>query len=162
MKCYVIENKIFKDHRGTYRKLYGKDTMPEGLNLEFVEVDVSFSWEGALRGIHSDNKAWKLVSCIKGTMFLVIVDCDKSSKTFGEFESFHLTDRDERSVLVPPNHGVAHLALTQFVMFHYLQSEPYDINRQTTYKWDDPKFAIPWPVNEPLLSERDRGAKLCE
>jgi dTDP-4-dehydrorhamnose 3,5-epimerase len=152
----LIKPKIFEDFRGQYVESYNEDLYVEsGINVKFVEDDFSMSSKDVLRGIHCDSEAYKLVSCLHGKFYLVIVNCDKDSKEFGKWQSFDLSDANRMQVLVPPKHGVAHLILSDKAIFNYKQSRYYDPDRQTTYIWNDPKFKIWWPVKNPLVSQRD-------
>jgi len=153
----LVKPDVFEDHRGEYVATYDVDLYRKhGIKVHFVEDDISVSSMNVLRGIHCDNKSWKLVSCMLGRFYLVIVDCDRKRKTFGKWQSFLLSERNRNQVLVPPMHGVAHLALTDKIIFHYKQSENYDPARQLTFKWDDPELKIWWPTRTPVLSQRDQ------
>lgn len=152
----LIKLDVFKDHRGEYVETYDEDLYREnGIDVKFVEDDISISRKGVLRGIHSDSEAWKLVSCLWGKFYLVIVNCDSDSKDFGKWQHFTLSDSNRQQVLAPPKHGVAHLVLSDKTIFHYKQSAHYDPSRQSTYQWNDPRFNIPWPIKKPILSKRD-------
>ena len=152
----LIKPEVFKDHRGEYVELYNEDLYAKsGIGVKFVQDDISVSIKNVLRGIHGDIMTWKLVSCLLGQFYLVIINCDKSSGEFGKWESFSLSDKTKHQVLVPPNFGVAHLALTDKIIFHYKQSTYYDPSSQFTYKWNDPIFNICWPIKDPILSKRD-------
>jgi dTDP-4-dehydrorhamnose 3,5-epimerase len=87
---------------------------------------------------------------------VVIVNCNAKSKNFGKWQSFILSDDNRLQILVPPKYGVAHLVLSRKAIFHYKQSEYYEPKRQETYKWNDPKLKIKWPIKNPILSKRDR------
>jgi dTDP-4-dehydrorhamnose 3,5-epimerase len=153
----LIKPKIFEDFRGQYVESYNEDLyLRNGITVKFVEDDFSVSTKNVLRGIHSDSEAWKLVSCLYGKFYLVIVNCDTDSKEFGKWQSFDLSDANRMQVLVPPKHGVAHLILSDKAIFNYKQSKYYDPKRQTTYVWNDQKLKIEWPVKNPILSERDK------
>ncbi len=78
-------------------------------------------------------------------------------KDFGQWQAFILSDQNRYQVLVPPKHGVSFLALTDYITFHYKQSSYYNRAKQFTYKWNDPKFNIWWPIKNPILSQRDGG-----
>lgn len=156
----VIEPDIFEDFRGFYVELYNERFYREqGMPVKFVEDDFSVSAKHVLRGIHCDSQAWKLVSCLHGSFYLVIINCDETSPYFGKWDSFVLSAPARKQVLVPPKHGVAHLVLSDSVIFHYKQSEYYDPKRQVTYHWDEPKFNIWWPIKNPILSQRDEGGR---
>lgn len=153
-----ITPKIFKDFRGEFIETYHKKIYSAaGININFVEDDISISRKNILRGIHVDSKAWKLVSCIFGKIFVVIVDCDEKSKNFGKWQGLELSDKDKKQILVPPKYGCSYLVLSDIAYFSYKQSEYYDPKRQSTYKWDDPRFKIRWPIKKPILSARDKA-----
>ena len=156
----LVKLGVFEDFRGHYVETYNEEEYKkQGIIVKFVQDDISTSFRDVLRGIHGDEETWKLISCLRGRLYLVIVNCDKSSKQFGEWESFVLTDNNHWQVLVPPKFGNAHLALTDKIVFHYKQSTYYNRSKQFTYKWDDPRFNIWWPVKNPILSKRDAGLK---
>ncbi|OGH61941.1 MAG: dTDP-4-dehydrorhamnose 3,5-epimerase [Candidatus Lindowbacteria bacterium RIFCSPLOWO2_12_FULL_62_27] len=147
----------FKDFRGEYVELYNEKVYREaGITVSFIQDDISVSGRNVLRGIHGDHKTWKLVSCLYGEFFMAVVDCRDGSAGFGKWESFTLSEHNRLQVLVPPSFGLAHLVLSDRAIFHYKQSTYYDRASQFTYRWNDPRFAIPWPVQNPILSERDQ------
>lgn len=152
----LIKVDIFEDHRGQYVEIYNEQVyMKSVVGITFVCDDISVSSKNVLRGIHSDNETWKLVSCLEGKIYLVVVNCDVESKDYCEWESFILADSNRTQVLVPPKYGVGHLVLSDKAIFHYKQSAYYDPSRQFTYRYDDPRFNIWWPIGAPILSRRD-------
>lgn len=154
-----ITREVFSDRRGHYIETYDKKEYTEaGIGIDFVQDDISVSKVGVLRGIHGDNETWKLISCPIGAIYLVIVNCNCDSKDFGKWESFKIADEGITQVLVPPKHGVGHLVLSPKTVFSYKQSTYYVPGKQFTYRYDDPRFNIPWPIKEPILSERDTYA----
>jgi len=147
---------IFKDFRGSYVETYNERLYREaGIDVHFVQDDVSISSRNVLRGIHGDAITHKLISCLHGSFYLVVVDCDEKSQNFGKWLSFTLSAEDPLQVLVPPKHGVAHLVTSETAVFSYKQSTYYDRASQFTYRYDDPRFGISWPVSDPILSARD-------
>jgi dTDP-4-dehydrorhamnose 3,5-epimerase len=153
----LIKPSIFADHRGEYVETYNEALYRQkGIDIKFVEDDISVSRKNVLRGIHGDNETWKLVSCLYGRFFLIVVNCQPDSPEFGRWQSFDLSDKNRWQVLVPPGHGNGHLVLSEVAIFHYKQSSYYDPKRQFTYRWDDPRLGIEWPVENPILSERDK------
>ena len=154
----LIKLEVFEDHRGEYLELYNEKLYKsKGIDIDFVEDDISIATRGVIKGIHGDDCTWKLISCLHGKFYLVVINYEEQSKNFGEWESFVLSDRNKHQVLVPPKHGNGHLCLSEKSIFHYKQSSYYDPSRQFTIKWNDPKFKIWWPVNEPIVSMRDEG-----
>lgn len=152
-----ISPNIFKDFRGQFVGTYDEELYKKnGINIRFVEDDISISKKNVLRGIHSDSKAWKLVSCIFGEIYVAIVNCNEESKDFGQWQGFLLSDKDKKQILIPPKYGCSYLVLTKESIFTYKQSEYYDLKRQSTYKWNDSRFKIQWSIKNPILSERDK------
>ena len=152
----LIKPDVFEDHRGEYVETYNKKLYKEsGVDVNFIQDDISVSTKNVLRGIHGDNETWKLVSCLYGKFYLVVVNCDKCSDDYRKWQSFVLSSKNRLQVLVPPKYGNAHLVISDMTIFHYKQSTYYERSRQFTYKWDDPKLNIWWPVKCPILSQRD-------
>ena len=149
---------VFDDFRGTYVELYNKQLYGEvGISVDLIQDDISVSSRNVLRGIHGDASTWKLISCIYGKFYLVVVNWDKSSKQFGQWDSFVLSDSNRKQVLVPPKYGNGHLVLSEQAIFHYKQSTYYNRAGQFTLLWNDPKLNIWWPVKNPIVSMRDDG-----
>jgi len=154
----LVKPDVFEDHRGEYIETYNEKILSEhGIDIKFVQDDISVSTKYVLRGIHGDNETWKLISCLHGKFYLVTVNCDMESKNFGKWQSFVLSDRNRQQVLVPPKYGNAHLVLSDKAIFHYKQSTYYDRSKQFTYKWNDARLNIWWPIKNPILSQRDEG-----
>jgi dTDP-4-dehydrorhamnose 3,5-epimerase len=131
-------------------------------NLNFNHDKVAKSKKNVIRGLHGDNKSWKLITCLYGEIFLVVVDFRKESDTFLKKETFILNDKNKMSVLVPPNFLNGHQVISDNAVFYYKWSydgKYPDVNEQISVKWDDPKLKINWPIKEPILSERDSNSK---
>jgi dTDP-4-dehydrorhamnose 3,5-epimerase len=151
---------VFEDFRGEYVETYNEKVYHEaGIRARFVQDDISVSSRHVLRGIHGDTVTWKLVSCLYGRFYLVVVNCDREADGWGKWESFTLSDFNRLQVLIPPRHGVGHLVMSETAIFHYKQSTYYDRASQFTYRWDDPRFGIFWPIRNPIVSQRDSGGK---
>jgi dTDP-4-dehydrorhamnose 3,5-epimerase len=152
----LIKPDIFEDFRGQYIETYNEELYQKsGIPIKFVQDDISISSKHVLRGLHGDEKTWKLVSCLSGTFYLVVVNCDTTSSDFGKWQSFLLSETNRLQVLIPPKHGNGHLVLSESAIFHYKQSEYYDRAGQFSYKWNDPRLNIWWPIKNPILSRRD-------
>lgn len=147
---------VFEDFRGTYVETYNEQLYKEaGIEIHFIQDDISVSKRNVLRGIHGDDVTWKLVSCLHGEFYLVVVNWDKTSFQFKQWESFTLSDKNHLQVLIPANFGNGHVVLSETAIFHYKQNTYYDRSRQFTIMWNDPELGIKWPVDNPILSERD-------
>jgi len=147
---------VFEDHRGMYVETYNmEDYEKNKIGIKFVRDDISTSGKNVLRGIHYDNKTWKLIQCMYGKIYFVTVDMRKDSKQFLQWQSFILSAENRHQVLVPPGFGNGHLVLSDECIFHYKMSEYYDPDNEIAVKWDDPKINIFWPVKNPVLSKKD-------
>ena len=150
---------VFEDFRGRYVELYNDALYrAAGVDVAFVQDDYSMSSRGVLRGIHGDDRTWKLITCLLGELYMVVLNYDRDAAQFGRWESFVLSEHAPRQVLVPPKFGIGHLVLSERAIFHYKQSTYYDRASQFTVLWNDPRFGITWPIGEPILSQRDRAA----
>lgn len=155
-----IKRKLFKDRRGTFAVMYRrKEYVDAGIKTDFVQENSSSSLKNVLRGLHGDPKTWKLVSCTNGELYLVVLDYNRESLSFGKWESFVLTSDNGLQILIPPMHALGHLVLSDRATFHYKESEYYtDGKNQFTVKWNDSRFKISWPITNPILSDRDGSA----
>jgi dTDP-4-dehydrorhamnose 3,5-epimerase len=149
---------ISEDFRGTYVETYNKKMYREaGIDVGFVQDDISVSSRHVLRGLHGDQETWKLVSCLQGKFYLVVLNWDESSPQWGKWESFVLSDNNRWQVLTPPKFANGHLVLSDQAIFHYKQSTYYNRASQFTVLWNDPRLNIWWPIKDPILSRRDQG-----
>ena len=149
---------VFEDFRGTYVETYNEELYQQaGITVKLVQDDISTSSKHVLRGIHGDSETWKLVSCLHGKFYLVVLNHDKDSKQFGQWESFTLSDVNRLQVLIPPKFGNGHVVLSDTAIFHYKQNTYYNRAGQFTVVWNDPKFKMWWPVKNPIISQRDEG-----
>jgi len=162
-KVLKIELESFEDHRGYYLETYNEKLyMENGIDINFVQDDISVSFQNVLRGIHGDQETWKLVSCFRGEFYLVVVNNDESSNQYKNWESFILSDKNNTQILIPPKFGNGHLVLSKKSIFNYKQSTYYNPKGQFTILWNDPEYGIDWPINNPILSKRDTIGNFVE
>ena len=149
---------VFEDFRGSYVETYNEALYKEaGIAVKFVQDDISVSTRNVLRGIHGDGETWKLISCLFGKFYLVVVNWDNSSSEYKSWQSFVLSDQNRLQVLVPPKFGNGHLVLSDQAIFQYKQNTYYNRAGQFTLLWNDPDLKIWWPEKSPILSQRDEG-----
>ena len=157
----LIKPSIFEDHRGMYVETFNEvDYKQNNINIKFVRDDVSTSSKNVLRGLHYDNKTWKLIHCMYGKIFFVVADMRKDSDHYLKWQSFILTSDNRHQVLVPPGFANGHYVLSDHCIFHYKMSEYYDPENEKGVKWNDPKLGIFWPADHPMLSEKDSNTEL--
>ena len=151
----VYEPDVFTDYRGDLWTLWDGSRF----DLRFNHDKVSTSRRNVLRGIHGDNKSWKLVTCLYGELYFVIVDNRPDSETFGKWDWLILDDRSRKQVLIPPGVGNGFVVLSHKSVFHYKWSyfgEYPDVDQQFTIKWNDSRVNIDWPIQNPILQLRDK------
>ena len=147
----------FKDIRGSYVEIYNKEFYDKKkLKINFIQDDISISKLNVLRGIHGDQKTWKLISSLYGKFQLIVLNNDPKSKEYGKWQSFVLSSKNRVQILVPPRFGNGHLVLSKKAIFHYKQNTQYDRSSQFTIKWNDPRFKFKWKKKKPILSVRDK------
>lgn len=149
---------IFEDFRGSYVELYNEPVYrAAGIEWSFIQDDISASRCHVLRGIHGDERTAKLVTCLHGAFYLVVVNNIAGSPQYRQWEAFTLTEHNRHQVLIPPGFGNGHLVMSEMAIFHYKQSTIYDRASQFTLAWNDPQLGIWWPIDNPILSKRDQG-----
>jgi dTDP-4-dehydrorhamnose 3,5-epimerase len=147
----------FEDFRGDYIETYNKALYHQaGITDDFVQDDSSMSTRHVLRGIHGDMKTVKLVSCLYGKIYLLVVNNDKDSPQFRRWQAFTLSDRNHLQVYIPAKFGNSFLVMSDTALFHYKQTASYDRAGQFTIKWNDPAYGFWWPVAQPITSVRDQ------
>ena len=152
----VIQPEFYEDYRGTNFESYNKKYYDVALDIDFVVDSISTSRKHVLRGIHGDYKTTKLVSCLYGTIYMIVLDLRYESETYNQWQSFTLSDRNKHQLLIPPGCGNAHLVMSDECVFSYKLDQYYDRESQFTVKWNDPSYEFAWPIKNPILSERDR------
>lgn len=157
----IIEPDFFEDHRGILYTDYLSDFTKDVLGLEFNHSKVAVSNRGVLRGIHGDEKSFKLVSCIYGEVFQVAVDLRENSPTYLSHQTFVLNGNVPKLILLPPGIGNSFLVTSPNAVYSYKLSydgKYIDAGDQFTCHWADPKLNIQWPIKDPILSKRDQDA----
>jgi len=153
---FIIQNKSFKDNRGYFRELIRE----EKISKKFPFLVMSFSKKSVIRGLHIQQKKsqGKFISVIKGKIFDVAVDLRKNSKTFGKYYQCTLSEKNGKSVFIPP--GFAH-------GFQALENENYIVYSCTQYRhskseksiqFNDKKLNIKWPIKKKIVSKKDTNA----
>ena len=154
----IIEPKVFGDSRGFFKETFQAERYREaGIEYTFVQDNYSRSQKGVLRGLHYQitKPQGKLVSCLKGAVFDVAIDVDPISATFGQYVGIELTEDNNRQFWVPPGYAHGFCVLTDTADFQYKCTDYYDPSDEGGLIWNDPDVAIDWPIDQPLLSDKD-------
>jgi dTDP-4-dehydrorhamnose 3,5-epimerase len=156
----IYPDTFFKDLRGTYLESFNKKKYEKILKVNFVEDDICVSKKNVARGIHGDNKTWKLISCPYGKCISIIFNCKKNSKNFGKWEKFILDSNKYFQVLIPPGYGNSFVVLSEIAVYHYKQTRYYSGRyNQFTYNLSDPFFKLKLNNFEKfIISNRDQTA----
>jgi dTDP-4-dehydrorhamnose 3,5-epimerase len=159
----IIEPKVFGDERGFFMETWSRKRYQEmGINVDFVQDNLSFSRRGVLRGLHMQNPQpqGKLVYVLQGEVFDVAVDVRRGSPTFGHWHGITLSDENKRQFWVPPGFAHGFCVTSETALFAYKCTELYAPQYEMSIRWDDPTLAINWPVTTPQVAEKDRLAPL--
>ena len=157
----IIEPDVFGDNRGYFMESWNRQRYREaGIDLDFVQDNFSLSRRATLRGLHFQNPVaqGKLVSVLQGEVFDVGVDIRRSSPTFGRWFGMTLSADNKRQFFLPPGFAHGFLVLSDMALFHYKCTDYYSPKDEQGFRWDDPEVGIKWPVENPILSQRDAAA----
>lgn len=162
-KVRIYSPSVYQDERGLFFETYSSEKYQisdeRGQEIIFKEDDISISYHKVLRGLHGDKITWKLIQCLYGEVYFVLVDMNPQSASYLKFESFILNDVNRKQILVPPYFANGYLCNSESCIFSYKQSNTYTgSSNQFTVNWKDPKIGIPWPITNPVLSSRDAHA----
>lgn len=162
----VIQPSIYHEYRGmittTYHSDYYDRLLPandRNEGLKFNHDRYSKSKLNVLRGLHYDDKTWKLISCPHGKLYLVVLDLREKQPNYGKWESFIIGPETGTQVLIPPMFANGHYVMEDNSIFQYKLAYPgeyYDDDKQGTVFWNDKRFNIDWPTDNPILSKRDK------
>ncbi len=153
----VFDADMFRDFRGDIWTTYKKKTFSK--DLDFIHDKYSSSRRDVIRGIHGDYKTWKMVSCLQGELYFVVVDSRPESETYLKWDWMMLDDKTRKQVLLPPGFGNGFCVMSETALFSYklaYEGEYSDVSQQFTLKWDDPRVNIDWPIVNPILQARDK------
>lgn len=160
LDVYILEPKVFGDHRGWFMESWSQRTMEAaGLYYDFVQDNHSYSAKkGTLRGLHfqkGDAAQGKLVRCVRGAVLDVAVDLRKGSPTFLKWAAVELSAENKRQLLIPRGFAHGFLTLTDDVEFLYRADNPYAPEMERSIIWNDPDIGINWGIENPILSGKD-------
>jgi dTDP-4-dehydrorhamnose 3,5-epimerase len=163
----IIQRKLIEDNRGFLSRFYCAEEFKNfGFYDSISQINHTLTRKsGAVRGLHYQYAPFaeiKVVSCLKGEIFDVAVDLRKGSPTFLHWHGEILSDKNQRSLLIPKGFAHGFQTLTEDCELIYLHSAPYAKEAEAALNVTDTKVGIDWPLDIAELSERDRSHPLIE
>ena len=166
--AYIIKPFVAVDDRGYFIKDYSKEVFEDnGINHELKEVFYTNSKKGVIRAIHFQRvkEQAKLVRCVSGKIYDVIVDLRKDSPTFGEWRGFFLSEENKKQLFIPEHFGHGYLVIEPSIV-SYKCGEKFYGEYDDGIMWNDPAIGIEWPLelvnNEIILSDKDKELQCFE
>ena len=159
----ILEPQLFEDSRGYFMETYHQARFTQNeIDTVFVQDNFSYSAHGTLRGLHFQVKypQTKLVQAISGEIFDVAVDIRPGSSTFGKWSGIYLSDSNKRQLLIPAGFAHGFCVISETSRVTYKCSDYYHPEDESGILWSDPTVAIKWPVNNPIISEKDKKLPL--
>ena len=161
----ILEPEVFGDERGFFMETWHQQRYSAlGLPASFVQDNLSLSRQGVLRGLHAQNPnpQSKLVQVLQGQVFDVAVDIRRGSPTFGRWTGTILSGENRRQFYVPADFAHGFCVLSETALFAYKCSDFYHPEAEFSIRWDDPAIGIDWPLEKPILSDKDKSARLLK
>jgi dTDP-4-dehydrorhamnose 3,5-epimerase len=153
----MLRPKVVPDERGFFAETLRLNVLEEAVHkpLRFVQANHARSSKGVLRGLHAEQ--WdKLIYCPRGTIFSAIVDLRPCSPTFGQHQTFELSEHNRVLLYIPKGFANGYCVLSEEADYTYLVTDYYTGQDRRAVAYDDPDLAVQWPVANPLVSARDR------
>lgn len=149
----------FEDRRGFFVETYKRTEFADnGISATFLQDSYSESVRGVVRGLHYQNppKAQgKLVSVLRGEIYDAAVDIRRGSQTYGQWVGLELSANRHEMLWIPPGFAHGFCVLSDVAGVMYKMTNEYDANSYRGIVWNDPDIGIRWPVEDPIVSERD-------
>jgi len=155
----IIEPKVFMDNRGFFMETYNRNRyINAGINTLFVQDNLSYSVRGTVRGLHYQIRRpqAKLIQVVTGEIFDVAVDIRPGSPTFGKWTGVHLSDRNRSQLFIPEGFAHGFCVLSETAHFLYKCSDFFAPDDEGGIIWSDPDIGIDWPVEDPIISKKDK------
>lgn len=157
---YVIDPRPVEDHRGFFARTYCEEEFhARGLETHFAQCSIAFSSRrGTLRGMHYQRDPYgevKLVRCTRGAVYDAVIDLRPHSATFRQWFAVELTADNRRMLYVPRGMAHGYLTLEDETEISYQMSTPYHPEAAAGVRWNDPAFAVRWPLDVAVIAERD-------
>ena len=151
----IIESRLFKDNRGYFKENFKGKFFK---NKNFVFGCLSHSKKNVLRGLHIQTKhsQGKFISVMKGAIFDVALDLRHKSRTFGKYYKIILSEKNGKSIYIPPGFAHGFLGLKKENIVYYFNTNYRSKNHEVGILWDDKELKIKWPCKKPIISKKDK------
>lgn len=158
---YLIEPEPFIDERGVFRRHFDqKEFKTNSISSKVVQANVSENkYKYTLRGFHYQAYPFgegKTLSCVKGSIFDIVVDLRPRSSTYLQWISFELDEDNRKSIHIPPGCANAFLTLKDYSIIHYYCSQFYNPKAERGIRYNDPLFNFKWPHQPLVISDKDK------
>jgi dTDP-4-dehydrorhamnose 3,5-epimerase len=158
----LIRPKVFRDSRGFFFESYSEPQYRgAGMPESWVQDNHSKSGRDTLRGLHYQSKPGqaKLVRVTHGRVFDVIVDIRPESPSFGQWHGLYVDAEEHAQVYIPVGFAHGFCVLSEIAEVQYKVSTPYDASTECAIRWNDPELGVSWPIDDPILSQRDQTSE---
>lgn len=165
--AFLIEMELLEDERGFFSRSFCREEFKRyGLNTEVAQCNVSYNKKkGTLRGIHfqmAPKEEAKLVRCVKGAVYDVIIDLRPDSDTYCRWRGVELNSQEYKELYIPEGFAHGFQTLEDNTELFYQMFEVYDAGLASGVRYNDPAFGIKWPLPDPIISKKDRSYPLFE
>ena len=154
----LVEGKSFPDERGSFQESFRADEFAGAGIPPFVQDNLARSRQGVVRGLHYQKKPsaiGKLVRCLRGKIYDVVVDIRKGSPMYGQWVAIELSDENHKMLWVPEGFAHGYYAMTEMTDVLYKVTGYWVKEDDRGIRWNDPTIGIPWPSQDPIVSAKD-------
>ena len=160
----LVEAKSFPDERGFFLESFKESAFhANGINDRFIQDNLTHSIKGVLRGLHyqkAPKAQAKLVTALRGEIFDVAVDVRKNSPTYGKWVSEILSEQNHKLLYIPEGFAHGYCVLSDEADIFYKVNQEYSPEHDSGFIWNDPEINIKWPIDKPIISEKDQKLPL--
>lgn len=159
---YILDPEPIIDERGDFQRIFCQEELAQqGINFDIHQVSQSLTKQkGTIRGLHFQKEPRaedKIVRCIKGAIYDVVVDLRPGSSTYGEWIDQELSEENKKMLLIPKGFAHGFQVLIDNSVVQYFISEFYSPEHANGIPYNDSSLNIPWPIKNPILSEKDKN-----
>jgi len=155
----IIALNVYPDERGFFCESYQEQRyFSDGISAKFVQDNQSYSKKNVIRGLHFQQKhpQGKLIMAVLGEIYDVAVDIRLKSPTYGKWIGVRLSDHNHKQLYVPEGFAHGFCVISDYALVHYKCTDIFDSEDNGGIIWNDPNIAIDWPINDPIVSPRDK------